>query len=105
MKAGNRVGGTIIQEGAGTLALQAAIADRAIRVTSYVLSISGAGSVEFNSAATPITGDMGFAAASITPLASGYDPNGHFQTVKGEALNMILTGAVNVYGHWTGVLV
>jgi hypothetical protein len=104
MQAGNRVGGAINIASGATGALQAAVADRAIRVTSYVLCAAGAGSATFKSASTAISGVIPFAGASVVPFASGYSPGGHVQTVVGEALNLTSVGT-DLDGHWTGILI
>lgn len=79
----------------------AAVAGYRIRVTSLFLVAAGAVTVRFESAAggTALTGVMTVAANGILVLP--YNPDGWFQTVAGELLNLELGGAVSVDGALT----
>lgn len=74
----------------------AAVAGKKIRVLSYALSAAGAVTVTWKTAATALTGAMSLATG--TPLVC-IEPQGCFETVAGEALNIAPGGAVQVSGH------
>jgi len=82
----------------------AAVAGKKIRVLSYVLTSQGANNLAFRSAANDITGLLAFA-ASGEKVAAPFNPAGHFETVAGEALNTISSGAVIMGGHVAYILV
>lgn len=74
----------------------AAVAGKKIRVVSVVLVCSAANVVTWQSAATAISGPMSFAANGGYALASEAPL---FETVAGEALNLLSGSAVQVSGH------
>src|SRR3990172_3859434 len=78
--------------------LIAGIAGRYFVVTNFCLVAVGAVTVRFESGAggTALTGVMSLAANQ--DLAPGHNPDGHFMTAKGDALNLELGGAVSVDG-------
>lgn len=74
----------------------AAVAGKRIRVVNVALVCSAANVVTWQSAATAITGPMSFAANG------GYTAESDtalFETVAGEALNLLSGSAVQVSGH------
>jgi hypothetical protein len=78
--------------------LVAAVTDKKIRVLSYVFAVAASVTVKFQTgAATDLTGAM----TVTTSLSSGFNPAGHFETVAGAKLNVVLGGAVQVSGHLT----
>ncbi len=89
----------------GDNTLVAAVADKRIRVLSLFLVASGAVTVAFESSAsgTALTGDMNVGANGNVVMP--FNPEGWFQTVAGELLNMELGGATSVDGCLTYVLV
>ncbi len=91
--------------GSGDNTLVAAVSGRKIRVLSLFLVASGAVTVAFESDAsgTALTGDMQVGANGN--IAMPFNPEGWFQTVAGELLNMELGGATSVDGCLTYVLV
>lgn len=82
----------------GNNTLVAAVAGKKIRVYNIVLISAGTMTVKFQSAAggTDLTGAMTVAAG--TGFAPGFDPTGHFETVAGELLNLVLSGATQASG-------
>ena len=89
----------------GDNTLVAAVAGKRIRVLSLFLVASGAVTVAFESSAsgTALTGDMNVGANGNVVMP--FNPEGWFQTVAGELLNMELGGATSVDGCLTYVLV
>ena len=55
----------------------------------------GAATMEFNSASTPLTGEI--ASVTQTSLVMPFSPAGWFETAAGEALTLT-TAAIGVYG-------
>ena len=82
----------------GDNTLLAAITGKAIRVHSLFFIASSAVNIRFESAAggTALTGVMEFAANGGMVLP--FNPDGWFETVAGELLNLELSGAVGVRG-------
>jgi len=81
----------------------AVVADRSIRVMSYVVCSAQAVTVTFKSATTALTGDMNSGDLEgnlASTIASGFNQLGQFQTAKGEALN-IVGGGSGYGGHLT----
>lgn len=89
----------------GDNTLVAAVSGKRIRVLSLFLVASGAVTVAFESGAsgTALTGDMNVGANGNVTMP--FNPEGWFQTVAGELLNMELGGATSVDGCLTYVLV
>ena len=85
----------------GATELVAARTGKRILVLSYVVNASGAVGVKFQSASTDLTGTLTLAANQTQDAY--YSEAGYFQTVAGEALNINLSGAVQVGGHLTWV--
>ncbi len=96
---------SIDSAGSGDNTLVAAVAGKRIRVLSLFAITAGAVTVAFESAAsgTALTGDMNV--ASKGSIIMPFNPEGWFQTVAGELLNMELGGATSVDGCLTYVLV
>lgn len=89
----------------GNNTLVAAVAGKRIRVISLFAVASGAVVVRFESAAdgTALTGQMNVGANGNIDMQ--FNPEGWFQTVAAELLNMELGGATSVDGCLTYVLV
>ncbi len=82
----------------------AAVAGKRIRVVTYVLVASGAGTVKWRSSTTSdLSGAMTVATGtpiSAAPLPEGLaGQKGHLETATGEALNLLITGSIQVSGH------
>lgn len=87
-------------------AVVAAVAGHKIRVLSYVLTAANTTTLQWDSGAvagseTLLSGPMNLIAG--TPVQASYNPHGHFETVKGEALYIYKGGDVDVNGHLTYV--
>lgn len=77
--------------------LVALVASKKIRVVSGALVAAGAVTAKFQTgAATDLTGAMSLITG--TPLNLAFSPAGHFETVAGAKLNLVLGGAVQVSG-------
>lgn len=85
---------------AGTNELVAAVTGKRIKVFSYAVVATGAGTVKFQSASTDLTGAMSFAANGGISCAPGDDP--WFATAAGEALNIVTSGSAA--GHLSYVI-
>lgn len=85
--------------------LVAAVAGSSIRVLSLYFVSAGTVNVRFESdaAGSPLSGRLPVIASSGVVL--GHNPEGWFSTVVGESLNMELTGAIQVSGGLTYILV
>ncbi len=83
----------------------AAVANKRIRVLSYVFIAAGDVTVTWQSASTAISGPMALAAnGGAAPSAGQSVPAGligQFETNQGEALTMNLSAAIAVGGHLT----
>lgn len=85
----------------GATELVAAVAGDIVRVVGFFMSAAGAVTAQFKSATTVLTGAMSMVTG--VPLGFGavprYPNDGIlFQTAPGEALNLVLSGAVAVGG-------
>lgn len=80
-----------------TAALVAAVTGKRIRVHGYVIQAAGTVNVKFQSASTDLTGAM--PQAANTGVATQFAKDGWFDTAAGEALNIHLSGSVQVSGH------
>jgi len=90
----------IANAGSTTQTIAAAVTGKSYRVLSYTVSAAAACVVQFKSNTTTLNGGgLQFVGAVIAPFASGYNPDGHFQTAPGAALNCVVTGAVAVSGN------
>lgn len=90
----------------GVNAVVAAVAGMKIRVKSYVINAITAVTAKFeDDTGTPVelTGAMALGATGT--IAAPWNPDGHFETSVGKALNLRLGGAVLVTGHVTYDLV
>ena len=87
----------------GDNTLVAAVEGKKIRVMAVFLKAAGAVVARFESAAggTALTGQMTIAANGDVTLP--FNPEGWFETVAGELLNLELGGAVSVDGCLTYV--
>lgn len=87
----------------GDNTILAAVSGKKIRVLQYTLVCGSAVNVRFESgiAGTALTGVMEIAANS--GISAPYSPVGHFETASNTLLNLELSGAVNVDGHFTYV--
>ena len=83
----------------------AAVASKSIVVVSYVLVANAAVNVKFQSDGTPtdLTGLLYLAANG--GVVAGFNQQGWFRTIAGEALAIHLSAAVAVGGHLNYVLV
>lgn len=89
----------VISGNAGDVTAVAAVTGKKIRVLSYYIRQSAAGTVRFESGAggTALTGVMVTTTADLV-VRDGYHPMGHFETAAGELLNVEAgTGAVMGY--------
>ena len=77
--------------------LIAAVPTKRLRVLSFCLTLSAAGTVRFDSNATPLTGAI--AMAINAPLAPAECQAGQFTAATGEALNVTIAGGGNVNGY------
>lgn len=87
----------------GNNTLVAAVTGKKLRVLSLTLVATTAVTVKFQSAAggTDLTGAMPLGANGVLPMARNDD--GHFETVAGQLLNLVLGGNVQVSGCLTYV--
>ena len=81
----------------GDNTIVAAVSGKKIRVLNYVVASSGNSTITWESNnTTALSGVINTQA--MDQLVAGYNPDGHFQTVAGEALTAALGG--NAYhGH------
>ena len=86
----------ISEASSGSNLLVAAVTGKRIQVISGFAIASGTVIVQFLSAATPLSGTMDLASSGGFVLP--YNPDGWFETAVGEALNINLSGAVNLGG-------
>ena len=89
----------VINAASGDNTLVAADAKKRFRVLSYVVITAATVTVRFESGAggTALTGVMSLTADS--PLSSGFNPAGHFETAVGSLLNLETNGDAD--GHLT----
>lgn len=83
---------------AGSTVLRAAVAGQPIVVLAYTVVCTAEVTVGFSDGAD-LTGDMPYAANG--GASPPYCPVGHFATRPGQALSIVLGGAVSVQGHMT----
>jgi len=93
----------IAASSSGNNTLVAAVTSNKIRVLALYLVSAGTTTVKFQSAAggTDLTGAS--ALVANTGFVLPYNPVGWFQTVSGELLNLVLSGAISVAGGLTYV--
>jgi hypothetical protein len=78
----------------------AAVSGLKIRVLAVELTAAGTVGITFQSKTTPtIVSGKHSMTATGSRLSMPFSPAGHFETVAGEALQMILDAAVLVAGH------
>jgi len=89
----------ITSAGAGDVEVVAAVAGKRIRVLSYYIRQSAAGTVRWESGAggTALSGVMVTTTADLV-VSGDYSPVGHLQTAAGSALS-IEAGTAAVMGH------
>lgn len=87
----------------GATSLVSAVAGNNIVVLAYHFSAAGAVNVKFQSASTDLTGAM--TCATGVPHDAASTDYGLFQTATNEALNINLSGAVQVSGHIVYIVV
>lgn len=95
----------VISGNAGDVTAVAAVTGKKIRVLSYYIRQSAAGTVRFESAAggTALTGVMVTTTGDLV-VEGAFNPMGHFETVAGELLN-VEAGTGAVMGHLTYQLI
>jgi hypothetical protein len=86
-----------------TNAIVPAVSDKRIRVLSYVIIVGSAGTVQWESGTTDLSGAMSL--ASNGGVAAPFNPAGHFQTGVNEVLNINQNVSANAKGHLTYVLI
>jgi hypothetical protein len=81
--------------GSGTTSIVAAVTGKKIVCISFMVKGTAAATITFKSATTAITGAMNLGIAAgmsgsdtVSPLVGPYNPDGHFQTASGEALQI-----------------
>ncbi len=97
--------GVIDAATSGDNTLRAAVTGRKIRVHSYVLVAAGTVTARFESGAggTALSGQMTMAVNTV--VSAPHNPAGWFETAPATLLNLELSGAVSVDGHFTYSLV
>lgn len=90
----------VIDAANGTIAVVAAVADKKIRVLQWVAGNNGAAAttLTWKSGSTTIAGPVS-AVNDVAPINSGYCPDGHFETAKNEALNLVQGGTEALGGY------
>ncbi len=82
----------IAQSGAATTEVVAAVAGKRIKVVSYQITIASAGSAQWKSATTALSGAMVMPTnGALTMTGTAHDPV--LETAAGEALNLVSTTA------------
>lgn len=86
---------------AATADVVAAVAGRRIRVLAGLLVAAGSVTATWKSGSTGLTGAMSMVVGVPLPMApsNSMDTVPHLQTAAGEALNLTLSGAVQVSGY------
>lgn len=100
IRVANRIKQVAVNSAAGgtVLTIPAPGLGRRIRVTSYSLVAAAAATVQLNSAAIPKTGPMTMAVGIPLAIAGSAEAPVVFCN-ENEALNVVVTGAVQVSGH------
>lgn len=86
----------------GTNPVIAAVSGKSIRVMCYTVVAAADVTITWKSGSTAISGAMDLPAKGGASPAS---PLGMMQTAEGEALNLTLSGAVQVSGHVGYILI
>lgn len=89
--------GLINENGAATYEIVAAVTGSKIRLLSFAISTSGAGSILFESGTTDLSGIIAINATTI-PVVLPFNQLGWLETTSGAALNLTTTGAVDFDG-------
>lgn len=94
-----------IASGSTTPTIVAATTGKRIRVLSYNIVLTAAGTVKFQTGAgsADLTGAMAFAANG--GIVAPYNGAGHFETAEGAILRLADSVGSNVFGHLTYILV
>ncbi len=89
-----------IDAATATIAAVAAVAGKKIRVIQWRLSNNGAAActIKWQSASTDLTGPMSLA-NDVAGISGEYNPDGHFETAAGEALNLAQSGTEALGGY------
>ena len=98
--AAHEVKRAVISSSANPVVAVAAVVGKKIRVISYALSNGHAATtapVKFQSASTDLTGAMQILAGNT--LFGQDNPNGHVETVAGEALNIVNSATLALGGY------
>lgn len=82
-------------------AIVAAVTAKKIRVLAYTIVADGAVVATWRTASTGISGAMSLSANG--GISAAFCPVGHFETVAGEALNILLSATNGIRGHVTYV--
>lgn len=77
----------------------AAVAGLKIRVLAVELTAAGTVGVTFQSKTTPTLVSGKHSLSASLRLSMPFSPSGHFETVAGEALQVVLDAAILVAGH------
>ena len=85
----------------GTRSVVAAVSGKRIRVLNYVVVASGNTTIQWQSfdggsTYTDLSGDM--PPRNVDHCEASYSPDGHFQTISGEAL-VVVVGGNALEGH------
>lgn len=84
----------------GDTTVVSAVAGKKIRVMEFFLVPTGTATLRFESGTggTALTGQM--STVTGNPIASGYSPDGHFETGVGELLNIEFVGVGLTISGW-----
>jgi hypothetical protein len=97
--------GLISASGSGSNTLVTGVVGQKIRVLSYVITSNGTVNAKFQSSNVPTDISGLLYMVANTGASAGYNPVGHFETLRGESLLLNLSGAVAVGGHFTYIVV
>lgn len=95
--------GSIAIASAGTTAIVAAVTGKRIRLLSLVLTVTGNGTVKFQSASNDISGAIPLLASTEFLLPE--NPSGWLQTNAAEALNLVLATSTACNGFFSYITV
>ena len=87
------------QNTAASFDVVAAVAGLKIRVLAVELTAAGTVGVTFQSKTTPTLLSGKHSLTASLRLSMPFSPSGHFETVAGEALQVVLDAAILVAGH------
>ena len=84
----------------GNNEIVAAVSGKKIKVVSYLIVAAGTVTATWKSASTALSGAIPLVANSGAAAAPDGEYGGHWlETARGEALNLVLSGAIAVTGH------